>query len=198
MSTLRQIEANRRTEVHRPHLCHRQGRLLHECPQNRHPRQVPRPPHRKRRPAQELVEDSYRSFHPPPPKPAAWSTSSSTANGPSAASVPPKPNRGNTRISTHSTVPTSTPSDIPPPYTRTPSPDSSTGMDATRRARERALQSIDSRPKPPRPPPHLPNRPSPPNPPSLITSHQTSSPLIGFVLPTPTAAPPEPPVSRPS
>src|ERR1035437_9531008 len=52
-----------RPAVHRPHLCHRQGRLLHECPQNRHPRQIPRPPLRTpRRP-----RATHRRALPPPP-----------------------------------------------------------------------------------------------------------------------------------
>ena len=147
---------------------------------------------------EELVEDCYRSLHPTTPEARPSSTSSSTANGPSAASVPPKPNRGNTRIDTFSG-----PQKYPLGYSATQHSNSFSKlqyrMDATRRARERALQSLKqlqveaaAAPAPP-----LPNRPTPPNPPSLTTSPQTASPLIGFVLPTPSAAPPEPPVAGP-
>ena len=66
-------------------------------------------------------------------------------------------------------------------------------MDATRRARDRALQSLKQLPaEAPAPPPE----PAEPTGPSLVTTTpQISSPLIGFVLPTPSATPPEPPAA---
>src|ERR1017187_6590454 len=39
-----------RPKIYRPHLCHRQGHFLHECPKNRHRRQIPRPSLREPRP----------------------------------------------------------------------------------------------------------------------------------------------------
>jgi hypothetical protein len=68
-------------------------------------------------------------------------------------------------------------------------------MDATRRARDRALQALKQLQAEgadaPAPDP-LPEPPEPAAPPSLTPSPQTTLPLIGFVLPTPSAAPPEP------
>jgi hypothetical protein len=74
-------------------------------------------------------------------------------------------------------------------------------MDATRRARERALQSLkqlqaEAAAAPAGPDP-LPDPPEPAAPPSLTPSRQTAFPVIGFVLPTPSAAPPESPVTGP-
>ena len=65
MSTLRQIEANRRNarKSNRPRLCNRQSRLFHERPQNRHPRQVPHPPHRETRRSRR----AHRRVLPAPP-----------------------------------------------------------------------------------------------------------------------------------
>ena len=61
-------------------------------------------------------------------------------------------------------------------------------MDATRRARERALQSLKQlqaeAAAAPAPDP-LPEPPEPPAAPSLTPSPRTTLPLIGFVLPTP-------------
>ena len=76
-------------------------------------------------------------------------------------------------------------------------------MDSTRRARERALQSLKqlqakaaAAPAAPHP---LPEPPESAAPPSLTPSPQTTLPVIGFVLPTPSAAPPAPaPVHRAS
>ena len=65
-------------------------------------------------------------------------------------------------------------------------------VDATRRAYQRSLQALkqlqaEAQAAPPPPPPaELLLLPSPP------TSFQTTSPQIGFVLPTPSATPPEP------
>jgi hypothetical protein len=64
-------------------------------------------------------------------------------------------------------------------------------MDATRRARERALQSLkqlqaEAAAAPAEPDP-LPEPPEPPAAPSLCPSTQTTKPVIGFVLPTPSA-----------
>ena len=65
-------------------------------------------------------------------------------------------------------------------------------MDATRRARERALQSLKQlqaeAAAAPAPDP-LPEPPEPPVPPSLTHSPQTTLPLIGFVPPTPSRNP---------
>jgi hypothetical protein len=66
-------------------------------------------------------------------------------------------------------------------------------MDATRRARERALQALKQlqaeAAAAPVPAPTVERE----DPPSLTPSPQTSSPLFGFVLPTPSAPPSEPP-----
>ena len=62
-------------------------------------------------------------------------------------------------------------------------------MDATRRARERALQSLKQLQAEAAPDP-LPEPPEPPAAPSLTPSPQTTLPLIGFVLPTPSGKPP--------
>jgi hypothetical protein len=68
-------------------------------------------------------------------------------------------------------------------------------VDATRRAYQRSLQALkqleaEAEAAPPPPPPAEPVKlPSPP------PSFQTTSPLIGFVLPTHSAAPPESPVT---
>ena len=66
-------------------------------------------------------------------------------------------------------------------------------MDATRRARERALQSLkqlqaEAAAAPAAPDP-LPEPPEPAAPPSLTPSTQTTLPVIGFVLPTPSSKP---------
>ncbi len=69
-------------------------------------------------------------------------------------------------------------------------------MDATRRARERALQSLkqlQAEPAPAPAPGPLPEPAGLASPPSLTPSPRTTLPVIGFVLPTPFLAPPEPP-----
>src|ERR1017187_1440724 len=52
-----------RPKIHRPYLSHRQSRLLHERLQNRHPRQIPRPPLRRPR----RSRSAHRRLLPPPP-----------------------------------------------------------------------------------------------------------------------------------
>jgi hypothetical protein len=69
-------------------------------------------------------------------------------------------------------------------------------MDATRRARDRALQSLKQLQAEAAAAPAPPPEPAEPAGPSLVTTTpQISSPLIGFVLPTPSATPPEPPAT---
>jgi hypothetical protein len=66
-------------------------------------------------------------------------------------------------------------------------------MDATRRARERALQSLKQlQAEAAAAPAPDPEPPEPAAPPSLTPSPQKGFPVIGFVLPTPSATPPEP------
>ena len=72
-------------------------------------------------------------------------------------------------------------------------------MDATRRARERALQSLKQlQAEAALAPDPLPDPPEPANPPSLSPSTQTTFPIIGFVLPTPSKAPAAPPSPGPN
>jgi hypothetical protein len=69
-------------------------------------------------------------------------------------------------------------------------------MDATRRARDRALQSLKKLQAEAALAPAPPPEPAEPAGPSFVTTTpQISSPLIGFVLPTPSATPPEPPAT---
>src|ERR1035437_3203026 len=56
-------QSTQRPKIYRPHLCHRQGHFLHECPKNRHRRQIPRPSLREpRRP-----RPTHRRLLPPSP-----------------------------------------------------------------------------------------------------------------------------------
>jgi hypothetical protein len=69
-------------------------------------------------------------------------------------------------------------------------------MDATRRARDRALQSLKQlRADAALTPVPSPEPAEPAGPCLVTTTPQISSPLIGFVLPTPSATPPEPPAT---
>ena len=71
-------------------------------------------------------------------------------------------------------------------------------MDSTRRARERALQSLKQLQAEAAPAPDpLPEPPERAAPPSLTPSPRTTLPVIGFVLPTPSAAPPQAPPPPP-
>src|ERR1019366_1537685 len=52
-----------RPKIHRSPFCHRQSHFLHERPQNRHPRRIPRPPLRRPR----RSRSTHRRLLPPPP-----------------------------------------------------------------------------------------------------------------------------------
>jgi hypothetical protein len=148
----------------------------------------------------ELVEDSYRSFHPTTPEARSlvdefiyceWSlrrlraaeTQSWQHQDLDAFKGPNKYPLGFC-VSTHGNA-----------FSRL-----QYRMDATRRARERALQSLKQlqaeAAAAPAPDP-LREPPEPAAPPSLTPSTQNTLPVIGFVLPTPCADPPEPPVTGP-
>ena len=163
MSTLRQIEANRRNAQKSTGPTSVTGKAassMNALKTGIHAKSLVLPTENLSE-LEELVEDSTAASIPPPPKPAALSTSSSTANGTSAASAPPKPNPGNTRITPHSAVPISIPSDFASPHIPTPSPDSSTAWTPPAApANAPSSPSNNSRPKPP--PPPRPTRPPDP------------------------------------
>ena len=202
MSTLRQIEANRRNAQKSTGPTSVTGKAassMNALKTGIHAKSLVLP---TEDPAEleELVEDSYRSFHPTTPDARSlvdefiyceWTLRRLRAAETRIVATP-----GSRRI--HG------PNKYPLGYSATVHSTSFTRlqyrMDATRRARERALQSLKQlqaeAAAAPAPDP-LPEPPERPAPPSLTPSPQTTLPVIGFVLPTPSAAPPEPPVIGP-
>ena len=139
----------------------------------------------------ELVEDSYRSFHPTTPEARSlvdefiyceWSLRRLRA--------------AETQSWQHQDLDAfQGPTKYPLGYSATVHSNTFSRlqyrMDATRRARERALQSLkqlqaEAAAAPAAPDP-LPEPPEPAAPPSLTPSPQTTLPVIGFVLPTPSS-----------
>ena len=203
MSTLRQIEANRRNAQKSTGPTSVTGKAassMNALKTGIHAKSLVLP---TENPAEleELVEDSYRSFHPTTPEARSlvdefiyceWSLRRLRA-----AETQSWQHQDHTAYSG--------PAKYPLGYSATQYGNTFSRlqyrMDATRRARERALQSLkqlqaDAAAAPAAPDP-LPESHAPPAPPSLTPSPQTTLPVIGFVLPTPSAPPPEPPVTGP-
>ncbi len=195
MSTLRQIEANRRNAQKSTGPTSVTGKAassMNALKTGIHAKSLVLP---SENPAEldELVEDSYRSFHPTTPEARSlvdefiyceWSLRRLRA-----AETESWQHQDHTSFSG--------PQKFPLGYSASVHSNSFTRlqyrMDATRRARERALQSLkqlqaDAAAAPA--PDPLPEPPELPAPPSLTPSPRTTLPIIGFVLPTPSAAPP--------
>ena len=168
MSTLRQIEANRRNAQKSTGPTSVTGKAassMNALKTGIHAKSLVLPSENLAE-LDELIEESYRSFHPTTPEARSlvdefiyceWSLRRLRA--------------AETQSWQHQdldalpAVPRSTPSDIPPPYTRAPSPDSSTAWTPPAApANAPSSPSSNSRPKPP-PPPRPTRSPSRPNPP---------------------------------
>jgi hypothetical protein len=201
MSTLRQIEANRRNAQKSTGPTSVTGKAassMNALKTGIHAKALVLP---TEDPAEldELVEDSYRSFHPTTPEARSlvdefiyceWSLRRLRA--------------AETQSWQHQDLDAfHGPTKYPLGYSATVHSGTFSRlqyrMDATRRARERALQSLKKlqaeAAASPAPPPEPTPTVEPPvesrNPHSLTPSLRTALPAIGFVLPTPSAAPPE-------
>ena len=190
MSTLRQIEANRRNAQKSTGPTSVTGKAassMNALKTGIHAKSLVLP---TEDPAEldELVEDSYRSFHPTTPEARSlvdefiyceWSLRRLRA-----AETQSWQHQDHTAYSG--------PAKYPLGYSATQYGNTFSRlqyrMDATRRARERALQSLKQfqaeAAAAPAPDP-LPEPPEPIAPPSLTPSPRTTLPVIGFVLPTP-------------
>jgi hypothetical protein len=187
MSTLRQIEANRRNAQKSTGPISVTGKAassMNALKTGIHAKSLVLP---NENPAEldELVEDSYRSFHPTTPEARSlvdefiyceWSLRRLRA-----AETQSWQHQDHTAYSG--------PAKYPLGYSATQYGNTFSRlqyrMDATRRARERALQSLKQLQAEAEAAP----APDPANPPSLTPSPQTTFPLIGFVLPTPASKP---------
>jgi hypothetical protein len=195
MSTLRQIEANRRNarkSTGPTSVTGKAASSMNALKTGIHAKSLVLP---SEDPAEleELVEESYRSFHPTTPEARSlvdefiyceWSLRRLRA--------------AETQSWRHQELNAFDSPKYPLGYSATSHPTTFSKlqhrMDATRRARERALQSLkklqaEAAPAPT--PDPLPEPPEPAAPPFLIPSPQTTLPVIGFVLPTPSTTPPE-------
>ncbi len=184
MSTLRQIEANRRNAQKSTGPTSVTGKAassMNALKTGIHAKSLVLP---SENPAEldELVEDSYRSFHPTTPEARSlvdefiyceWSLRRLRA-----AETESWQHQDHTSFSG--------PQKFPLGYSASVHSNSFTRlqyrMDATRRARERALQSLKQLQADAAPAPEPPEAPAPP---FLTHSPQTTLPLIGFVPPTP-------------
>jgi hypothetical protein len=202
MSTLRQIEANRRNAQKSTGPTSVTGKAassMNALKTGIHAKSLVLPTENVAE-LEELIDDCYRSLHPTTPEArifvddfiyCEWSLRRLRAAETQAWQY-----QNSSRYDA--------PEKYPLGHSATQNPNSFSKlqyrMDAARRARERALQSLkqlqaEAAAAPALDP--LPEPPEPAAPPSLTPSPQTSFPVIGFVLPTPSAAPPEPPVAGP-
>ena len=202
MSTLRQIEANRRNAQKSTGPTSVTGKAassMNALKTGIHAKSLVLP---TEDPAEldELVEDSYRSFHPTTPEARSlvdefiyceWSLRRLRA--------------AETQSWQHQDLDAfQGPTKYPLGYSATVHSGTFSRlqyrMDATRRARERALLSLkqlqaEAAAAPAAPDP-LPEPPEPAAPPSLTPSPRTTLPVIGFVLPTPSSTGTDPNLRR--